>query len=346
MSWPPSFTATRTAAGHSSRVCCSVRAPSRSPRAATTPCASRSALPAVARAIRRPAQVRSTSSRNCGPSNSPPGRPPLRGRSSAMSAQHFRCSTRSACSPTPSGCSSSVPRRLLTGAAAAVAFVRGSSWAAGRSRRRGRRSTSSSPSRAPISAEVLVALLGRLGLEFHVVERDRNVACYTKRGETAADLLATLGAHDARLRGRRTRFSGRCANAPTVWPTATRPTPSGRRGRPQRQVERARAVLDDARAWACCRRPCARRRSCASRTRTLSLEELAAAAPPASVEVGAQPSAAPTSRGPSRRVVPASRGARDVRFAPRLPWRAPRARDACRSGRPLVSLTAIDGRSR
>ena len=42
-------------------------------------------------------------------------------------------------------------------------------------------------------------LLARLGLEFHVALRDRNAACYTKRGETAADLLAVLGAHSARL---------------------------------------------------------------------------------------------------------------------------------------------------
>ncbi len=43
-------------------------------------------------------------------------------------------------------------------------------------------------------------LLGRLGLEFKLVARDRNVACYSKRSQTAADLLASMGAHSACLR--------------------------------------------------------------------------------------------------------------------------------------------------
>lgn len=43
-------------------------------------------------------------------------------------------------------------------------------------------------------------LLERLGLAFQVAARDRNVACYSKRSQTAADLLATMGAHSACLR--------------------------------------------------------------------------------------------------------------------------------------------------
>ena len=43
-------------------------------------------------------------------------------------------------------------------------------------------------------------MLARLDLPFKLAERDRNVACYTKRSQTAADLLAVLGAHEACLR--------------------------------------------------------------------------------------------------------------------------------------------------
>ena len=49
-------------------------------------------------------------------------------------------------------------------------------------------------------AEQVQGLLARLDLPFSLAVRERNVACYTKRGQTAADLLAVLGAHDSRLR--------------------------------------------------------------------------------------------------------------------------------------------------
>jgi DNA-binding protein WhiA len=49
-------------------------------------------------------------------------------------------------------------------------------------------------------AEQVRRLLARLELDFRLAERGRNVACYSKRSATAADLLALLGAHDARLR--------------------------------------------------------------------------------------------------------------------------------------------------
>jgi DNA-binding protein WhiA len=93
-----------------------------------------------------------------------------------------------------------VPRRIVERHCCLVAYVRGTFLACG----------SISPPGAPVHAEFtlpddalaedLAALLGRLSLTFHVAGRDRNAACYTKRGETAADLLTVLGAHDARLR--------------------------------------------------------------------------------------------------------------------------------------------------
>ena len=94
----------------------------------------------------------------------------------------------------------SLPQRLVEGRGCAAAFARGAFLGCG----------SISPPGAAVHAEFtvesaefaagLASLLRRLGLEFHVTERGRNVACYSKRGETAADLLAMLGAHDARLR--------------------------------------------------------------------------------------------------------------------------------------------------
>jgi DNA-binding protein WhiA len=49
-------------------------------------------------------------------------------------------------------------------------------------------------------AEQVQRLLARLELPFKLTERERNVACYSKRSQTAADLLAVLGAHEACLR--------------------------------------------------------------------------------------------------------------------------------------------------
>ncbi len=93
-----------------------------------------------------------------------------------------------------------VPRRLVERRCCLVAFVRGLFLGCG----------SMSAPGAPVHAEFTVEdagfaeqvqrLLGRLELPFSLTARDRNVACYTKRGQTAADLLAVLGAHDSRLR--------------------------------------------------------------------------------------------------------------------------------------------------
>ncbi len=92
-----------------------------------------------------------------------------------------------------------VPRRLVERRCCLVAFVRGLFLGCG----------SISAPGAPVHAEFTVEdagfaaqvqrLLGRLELPFSLAPRDRNIACYTKRGQTAADLLAVLGAHDARL---------------------------------------------------------------------------------------------------------------------------------------------------
>jgi DNA-binding protein WhiA len=93
-----------------------------------------------------------------------------------------------------------VPRRLVERRCCLVAFLRGLFLGCG----------SSSAPGAAVHAEFTVEdegfadqvhrLLGRLDLPFSLASRDRNVACYTKRGQTVADLLAVLGAHDSCLR--------------------------------------------------------------------------------------------------------------------------------------------------
>lgn len=92
------------------------------------------------------------------------------------------------------------PRRLVERRCCLVAFVRGLFLGCG----------SVSAPGAPVHleftledgafAEQVKGMLARLELTFGLAERDRNVAVYTKRAQTAADLLAVLGAHDACLR--------------------------------------------------------------------------------------------------------------------------------------------------
>jgi DNA-binding protein WhiA len=101
------------------------------------------------------------------------------------------------------------PRRLLKRHCCVVAFLRGLFLGCG----------SVSAPGAPVHVEFTVAdedlasqvqgLLARLGLTFGLVVRDRNAACYTKRSETAAGLLAVLGAHDACLRWEEHEVLGR-----------------------------------------------------------------------------------------------------------------------------------------
>jgi hypothetical protein len=93
-----------------------------------------------------------------------------------------------------------VPRRLVERRCCLVAFLRGLFLGCG----------SMSAPGAPVHAEFTVEdedlagqvrrLLARLELPFSLTSRERNVACYTKRGQTAADLMAILGAHDSLLR--------------------------------------------------------------------------------------------------------------------------------------------------
>jgi DNA-binding protein WhiA len=93
-----------------------------------------------------------------------------------------------------------VPRRLVERHCCLVAFLRGLFLGCG----------SISAPGAPVHAEFTVEdgdlagqvqrFLARLELPFSLTARERNMACYTKRGQTAADLLAVLGAHDSCLR--------------------------------------------------------------------------------------------------------------------------------------------------
>jgi len=93
-----------------------------------------------------------------------------------------------------------VPRRLFERRCCVSAFLRGLFLGCG----------SISAPGAPVHVEFTVesaglaeqarGLLARLGLPFKLAERDRNVACYSKRSQTAADLLAVLGAHEGCLR--------------------------------------------------------------------------------------------------------------------------------------------------
>ena len=93
-----------------------------------------------------------------------------------------------------------VPRRLVERRCCLTAFLRGFFLGCG----------SVSAPGASVHVEYTVeneglaeqarGLLGRLQLSFKLAVRDRNVACYSKRSQTAADLLAVLGAHEACLR--------------------------------------------------------------------------------------------------------------------------------------------------
>jgi DNA-binding protein WhiA len=167
-----------------------------------------------------------------------------------------------------------LPRRLVERRCCAVAFVRGAFLACGSV------SSPGEPVHAEFTvedlslAEDLAALLRRLGLVFSLSERGRNVACYTKRGETAADLLATLGAHGARLRweehlvlGRVRERANRLANCDEA--NARRAAAAARR-----QVELAQALVADPR-WPTL--PQALREAAELRLRHpyLSLQELA-----------------------------------------------------------------------
>ncbi len=93
-----------------------------------------------------------------------------------------------------------VPRRIVERRCCVVAFLRGLFLGCGSI------SAPGSPVHVEFTfegaalAEQVRGLLARLDLIFKIADRERNHACYSKRSETAADLLAVLGAYDARLR--------------------------------------------------------------------------------------------------------------------------------------------------
>jgi DNA-binding protein WhiA len=172
-----------------------------------------------------------------------------------------------------------VPRRLVERRCCLVAFLRGLFLGCG----------SMSAPGAPVHAEYTVEdesfaeqvqrLLARLDLPFSLTRRERNVACYTKRGQTAADLLAVLGAHDSCLRweehavfGTVRESANRLANCDAA--NARRAAVAGRR-----QAALMRALMDSP-EWAGL--PAQLREVAELRVEYpyLSLAELAAAADP------------------------------------------------------------------
>ena len=172
-----------------------------------------------------------------------------------------------------------VPVRIVARHCCRVAFARGAFLGCGSISPPGSAVHAEFTFESAELAEECRRLLGRLALDFHVALRDRNAACYTKRGETAADLLAVLGAHSARLtweehlvfgevRGRANRLAN-CdqANAGRAATAALR------------QTETIRRLMADE-GWAIV--PAALRSAAALRLKHpyLSLPELAAEARP------------------------------------------------------------------
>jgi cell division protein WhiA len=137
-----------------------------------------------------------------------------------------------------------VPRRIVERRCCAIAFARGAFLGCGSI------STPGAPVHAEFTfestalAEQLARVLGRQGLRFAVAERVRNVACYTKRGETAADLLAMLGAHDARLRWEEHLVLGRVRESANRLANCDQANADRAARAALRQVEAARAALE------------------------------------------------------------------------------------------------------
>jgi len=172
-----------------------------------------------------------------------------------------------------------VPQRVVERRCCLVAFLRGLFLGCG---------TLSSPGAAvhveftledPGLAEQVRRLLGRLELDFRLAERGRNVACYSKRSETAADLLALLGAHDARLRweehavlGEMRGRANRLANCDEA--NARRAAAAG-----ERQADAARRLMTGP-GWATLPAPVRSVAELRLRYPYLSLSELAARARP------------------------------------------------------------------
>lgn len=172
-----------------------------------------------------------------------------------------------------------VPRRVVERRCCLIAHIRGLFLGCGSI------SAPGSPVHAEFTledaglAEHVRRLLGRLELDFRLTGRGRNIACYSKRSATAADLLALLGAHDARLRweehavmGEMRGRANRVANCDEA--NARRAAAAG-----ERQAGAARRLMADP-GWAAV--PAAVRSVAALRVEYpyLSLSELAAKARP------------------------------------------------------------------
>jgi len=93
-----------------------------------------------------------------------------------------------------------VSRRLVERRCCVVAFLRGLFLGCGSISAPGAPVHLEFTVESPELAEQVRRMLERLELPFKVADRDRNVAVYSKRSQTAADLLAVLGAHEACLR--------------------------------------------------------------------------------------------------------------------------------------------------
>ena len=181
-----------------------------------------------------------------------------------------------------------VPRRLVERRCCLVAFLRGLFLGCG----------SISAPGAPVHVEFTVEdedfaeqvqrLLARLDLPFSLTVRERNVACYTKRGQTAADLLAVLGAHDSCLRweehavlGTVRESANRLANCDAA--NARRAASAGRR-----QAAQLRALMASP-EWAGAAGAAARGRGAAHRVSLPEPRGAGGDGGPAAQPVGAEP---------------------------------------------------------
>lgn len=172
-----------------------------------------------------------------------------------------------------------VPRRLVRRHCCAVAFLRGAFLACGSISTPGAAVHVEFTVESFELAENLVALSRTLGLGFEIVERSRNLGCYAKRGETAADLLAMLGAHSARLRWEEKQVLGQVRERANRLANCDQANAERAALAANRQVDVAQRVLADVRIAEV---PPAVLAAAELRVRhpELSLEELAVAARP------------------------------------------------------------------
>ncbi len=172
-----------------------------------------------------------------------------------------------------------VPRRLVERRCCLVAFLRGLFLGCG----------SVSAPGAPVHVEFTIedrdlaaqvqGLLARLDLPFKLAERDRNVACYTKRSQTAADLLAVLGAHEACLRWEEHAVLGTVRESANRLANCDEANARRAAAAAERQAAAARALMASA-EWASAPRSLRDAAELRLRYPYLSLQELAGRANP------------------------------------------------------------------